>query len=58
MEIAKLTNAGQITVPVAIRRKLNMKTGDKIVFIEDGDKIIIANASDDHVSNAFKKNAE
>ena len=31
--------------PVEIRKKLNLKTGDKVVFIEDGDKVIFANSS-------------
>lgn len=45
MEISKITSKGQITVPVEIRKKLNLRTGDKVVFIEDGDKIIFANSS-------------
>jgi AbrB family looped-hinge helix DNA binding protein len=45
MEISRITSKGQITIPVEIRKKLNLKTGDKVVFIEDGDKIIFANSS-------------
>ena len=45
MEISRVTSKGQITIPVEIRKKLNLKTGDKVVFIEDGDRIIFANSS-------------
>ena len=45
MELAKLTSKGQLTVPVAIRKKLGLKEGDKVVFLSDDDGIRIANAS-------------
>jgi len=42
MELAKITSKGQITIPITIRRKLNLKDGDKIAFIEkDGEYKII-----------------
>jgi antitoxin PrlF len=40
MEIAKVTSKGQITIPVEIRKKLNLKNGDKVVFMEDQDKVL------------------
>jgi AbrB family looped-hinge helix DNA binding protein len=45
MEVAKITNRGQITVPIDIRKKLGVKEGDKIIFIEDGNRIVVANAA-------------
>lgn len=45
MEISRITSKGQITIPIEIRKKLNLKTGDKVVFIEDGDRVIFANSS-------------
>lgn len=45
MELAKLTSKGQITIPIEIRRKLGVKAGDKVLFIEDGDKVVIINAT-------------
>ncbi len=32
MELAKLTYKGQITIPLAIRNMLGLKTGDKVYF--------------------------
>ena len=37
MELAKVLPKGQITIPVAIRKKLDLREGDKILFIEDGE---------------------
>lgn len=45
MEVATLTSKGQITIPVAVRTKLNLQQGDKVVFIEDGQGVRILNAS-------------
>lgn len=45
MELAKITSKGQITIPVDIRRKLGVKTGDKVLFVEEAGKIYILNSS-------------
>lgn len=45
MELAKITSKGQITIPSAIRKKLGVKDGDKVLFVQEGDKIIMMNAS-------------
>lgn len=45
MEMARVTSKGQITIPIEIRRKLNLKEGDKVLFIEEEGRIIFANAA-------------
>lgn len=45
MEVAKVTSKGQITIPIYIRRRLGVKEGDKILFIEDQGKIVMMNSS-------------
>ena len=45
MEIAKITSKGQVTIPIDIRRKLGVKEGDKILFVEEAGKVYILNAS-------------
>lgn len=45
MEIATVTSKGQVTIPIAVRRFLGINTGDKILFQEEGDKVIMLNAS-------------
>ena len=42
MELAKLTCKGQITLPINIRRQLNLQDGGKVAFIEkDGTYTIV-----------------
>ena len=45
MELSRISSKGQVTIPVAIRKKLNLKEGDKVLFMEDEGKIFITNAS-------------
>lgn len=45
MEIAKVTSKGQITIPIDIRRKLGIKEGSKVLFIEEAGKIYLLNSS-------------
>ncbi len=45
MELAKVTSKGQITIPIEIRRKLGVKEGDKILFVEDRGRIVVMNSS-------------
>ena len=54
MELAKVTSKGQITIPIAIRNALGIREGDKILFMEEGDKVILTNAS----TNALLKAQE
>jgi AbrB family looped-hinge helix DNA binding protein len=45
MELAKVTSQGQITIPLDIRKYLNIKSGDKVVLMEDEGRVIMANSS-------------
>lgn len=61
MELAKITSKGQITVPIGIRKKLGVKEGDKILFVEEQGRIIIMNSSMEALrkaQNAFAGEAE
>jgi AbrB family looped-hinge helix DNA binding protein len=44
MELAKITLRGQITIPVEIRKKLGVRDGDKVVFIEENGHIVMENS--------------
>jgi AbrB family looped-hinge helix DNA binding protein len=55
MNLAKLTAAGQITVPVDIRRLLKLKEGDKILFAQnERGEVVIDNASINAIRKAQK----
>jgi AbrB family looped-hinge helix DNA binding protein len=55
MNLAKVSANGQVTVPVEIRKILNLKEGDKILFFERKDgEVVINNASATAIINAQK----
>jgi len=45
MELAKITTKGQITIPVQVRKKLGVKEGDKVIFLNVGNRIVIENST-------------
>jgi AbrB family looped-hinge helix DNA binding protein len=55
MNLAKISANGQITVPAEIRRLLGLKSGDKILFLENSSgEIVINNASSQAIYKAQK----
>jgi AbrB family looped-hinge helix DNA binding protein len=61
MELAKITSKGQITLPITIRKKLHLKDGDKVAFIELDNQIVLANPISIAIKNiqeAFAGEAE
>ena len=61
MELAKITSKGQITLPISIRRILNLKDGDKVAFIEKNGEYVLVNPVSlavDNVREAFKIQAK
>lgn len=45
MEIAKITSKGQVTIPIDIRRRYGLQEGNKVVFVEEGDKVYLLNST-------------
>ena len=45
MELAKVTSKGQITIPRDVRVKMNLKTGDKLLFFEENGKFFLQNSN-------------
>ena len=43
LDVARLSVKGQVTIPVEIRRKLGLKDGDKVVFMEKSGEIVLMN---------------
>jgi len=55
MEMAKVTSKGQITIPISIRRRLGINEGDKLLFIDKPDGVMMVNPdmlSDDHADTS------
>jgi antitoxin PrlF len=43
---ARLSSKGQITIPNAVRKALQLEEGDRVVFRVDGDRAILARTPD------------
>ena len=43
MEMAKVTSKGQITIPISIRRRLGINEGDKLLFIDQPEGVMMVN---------------
>jgi antitoxin PrlF len=48
---AKLTSKGQITVPKAVRIRLNLEPGDRVSFTFDDDGVVRMRASNKDISS-------
>ena len=46
MPSASLTSKGQITIPKVIRELLQVKTGDRVEFVVDGDQVVLRGTLD------------
>lgn len=61
MELAKVTSKGQLTIPIEIRKKLGIKNGDKVLFMEESGRVYMMNSSMDalrEAQQAFSGEAE
>jgi len=45
LDVARLSVKGQVTIPVGVRRKLSLKSGDKVVFMEKNGEIVLKSAN-------------
>lgn len=45
MELSRLSVKGQVTVPKAIRERLNLREGDRVAFLEERGQVILTKAS-------------
>lgn len=41
MNTSTLTQKGQVTIPAGIRKKLSLRTGDRVAFVQQGDHVLV-----------------
>jgi AbrB family looped-hinge helix DNA binding protein len=51
---AKVTSKGQITLPVALRKRLGVKAGDSVVFKAKGNEVVMTPQRDDSVFSKYR----
>lgn len=52
MGISKITRNYQITLPKDVRKIINVKEGDEVMFIVDSDKVLLTRPKEDPVMAA------
>jgi len=55
MHIAKISTKGQVTLPIDVRRKLDLKEGDHLLISEENGRYYIDNA--EHVQSILSERA-
>lgn len=45
LDMARVSTKGQVTIPIAIRKTLGIKEGDKVVFAKKGENVILLNSN-------------
>lgn len=61
MEVSKLSSKGQITIPISVRNKLQLKAGDKIIILEENGRFYLENSAliaFDRISKDFENSAK
>jgi AbrB family looped-hinge helix DNA binding protein len=41
----RLTDKGQVTIPIAVRNQLGLRPGDEVEFVVDGDEVKITRSA-------------
>ena len=45
LDMARISTNGQITIPITIRKVLGLKEGDKVLFVNEGNNIVLLNSN-------------
>jgi AbrB family looped-hinge helix DNA binding protein len=54
IEIGKVSARGQIAIPLEMRKSIDLKDGEKILFLMDGDAIVIRKISESSLAELLK----
>lgn len=55
-KIIKVTNKGQICLPVVIRDSLNISEGDRLILTQTNESIVLRKIKEDDFADLFKLN--
>ena len=53
--ISSVSEKGQVTIPKEIRDYLGVKTGDKVIFLIEDDKVILVKAGAKRVADVLRR---
>jgi AbrB family looped-hinge helix DNA binding protein len=51
--VSKVSEKGQVTIPVDVRRRLKVAAGDRVLFKIEGDKVLLLRIGDRRLSDTL-----
>jgi AbrB family looped-hinge helix DNA binding protein len=45
MDMSRVSSKGQVTIPIEFRKMLGIKEGDKVIFVENGNNVLLFNSN-------------
>jgi AbrB family looped-hinge helix DNA binding protein len=55
MSVGSITTKGQITIPKEVREKLDLKEGDRVVFVIESGQATMRKASGEKISEILRR---
>lgn len=55
ISVGSITSKGQITIPKEIRERLELKEGDKVIFVIEAEQATIRKASGEKISEILRR---
>lgn len=47
MQTSSVTRKGQVTIPAPVRKKLGLRQGDRVAFVDEDDKVVLMPVQND-----------
>ncbi len=54
LSVSSVTSKGQVTIPKEIRDSLGITKGDRVIFLKDGDVVIIRKVTDEKLTDLLE----
>jgi len=55
VSVGKVTSKGQVTIPKEIRETLGVNEGDKLIFLVEGDKVVLRKVGSEKLSDILSR---
>jgi AbrB family looped-hinge helix DNA binding protein len=55
VSVGKVTSKGQVTIPKEIRETLGVNEGDKLIFLVEGDRVILRKVGSEKLSDILSR---
>ncbi len=55
VSVGKVTSKGQVTIPKEIRETLGVIEGDKLIFLVEGDKVVLRKVGSEKLSDILSR---